>query len=171
MVSLSFYELRQQKSLKKTSFWIYISIPSRHTHTHIHPSRWTVSDRTVAPVSTLRPQQPPPPSQCIIDASVLFWGSAGRVHASCRLCQIEWDEWWLFWFPVLIRPVWPAGRRCHKTDGIILLDFCQFFPCDSLTAHWYICNCWHDELYIENIKYSMTALIFSLICGCILCQC
>lgn len=76
-----------------------------HSHTHTTTNRWTVSSGSVAPVSTLRPQQPPPSFHCAAGASILFWGFAGRVCTSCSHVQIGWEEWWLFWFPVRIHPL------------------------------------------------------------------
>lgn len=116
--------MKQQKSLK-SSFWIHILT---HTHAHI-TNRWTMSAGTVAPVSALRRQQPPPSFHYIVGVSVQFRGSAGQVCASCHLCQIGRDQWWLFWFPVFNHPfsagIWetlpPAGQMgsscCTQTSA------------------------------------------------------
>ena len=124
---------------------------SQQCFRHI-PNRWSVSGRTVASVSTLRLQEYPPSSQSIEGVSVLFWGFAGWVCTSCHLWKRRWEEWWLFWFPVLIHPSsvdsWEtlpvAGQMwsscltvpsvlCHLTSfffnvfWVVLSDFQRFF--------------------------------------------
>ncbi len=83
----------------------------RHTHTHT-PDRWTVSGSTVALVSTLRPQQPPPSSvlwvppscseapwvECALPAVFLILDGLSGDYSGFQLSSI--------------RSVWAAGRRC-----------------------------------------------------------
>lgn len=120
----------------------FMKLHSRKTCTHI-ANRWTVSGGTIAPVSTPRPQEPPTILPVHPGCLRPVRGSAGWVCASCRLCQTGWDDWWLFWFPILIHP---SSVGSWETMGSSC--WTQTSPSD-FTALWFR-SCWQSDQWITS---------------------